>query len=54
MCTDIINSQFGKEAALDKNTKRNNYSGAFTIRWAREEAVGDRLIALVYLHSQRQ
>ena len=37
------------DAVLDKNKKRNYFYAAFTIRKAREEAVGDRLIALVLL-----
>ena len=35
------------DAVLGKNEKRNYFYAAFTIRKAREEAVGDRLIALV-------
>ena len=34
---------------LAKMKKRNYFYAAFTIRKAREEAVGDRLIALVYM-----
>ena len=34
---------------LAKMKKRNYFDAAFTIRKAREEAVGDRLIALVFL-----
>ena len=37
------------DAVLGKNEKRNYFYAAFTIRKAREEAVGDRLIALVYV-----
>ena len=37
------------DAVLDKNEKRNYFYAAFTIRKAREEAVGDRLIALVII-----
>ena len=36
---------------LAKMKKRNYFYAAFTIRKAREEAVGDRLIALVLIHS---
>jgi len=36
------------DAVLGKNEKRNYFYAAFTIRKAREEAVGDRLIALVF------
>ena len=40
------------DAVLGKNEKRNYFYAAFTIRKAREEAVGDRLIALVLFFSK--
>ena len=36
-----------RDAVLDKKGCRKYFYAAFTIRKAREEAVGDRLIALV-------
>ena len=41
------------DAVLGKNEKRNYFYAAFTIRKAREEAVGDRLIALVWLFLEK-
>ena len=38
-----------RDGVLDKKGCRKYFYAAFTIRKAREEAVGDRLIALVLL-----
>ena len=43
-----------RDAVLDKKGCRKYFYAAFTIRKAREEAVGDRLIALVSIHERRK